>query len=57
MGVLQMNIAGGGAAVTKFPTKYLYRIMRREFIVLIIGTSLVVSYLIPYGIYTLCSKK
>ena len=34
-----------GAAVTKFPTKY-FR-MRREYIVRVIGTLLVVSYL-PY---------
>ena len=38
----------GGAAVTKFPTKY-FRIefMRREFVVRVIGTLLVVLY-IPY---------
>jgi len=36
----------GGAAVTKFPTKY-FRIefMRREFVVRVIGTLLVVLYL------------
>ena len=40
----------GGATVTKFPTKY-FRIefMRREFVVRVIGTLLVVLYL-PYNI-------
>ena len=37
----------GGAAVTKFPTKY-FRIefMRREFVVRVIGTLLVVLYIL-----------
>ena len=38
----------GGAAVTKFPTKYFpIEFMRREFVVRVIGTLLVVLYL-PY---------
>ena len=39
----------GGAAVTKFPTKYFRIEMRREFVVRVIGTLLVVLY---YLIYT-----
>jgi len=45
----------GGAAVTTFPTKYFRIELCVEFIVRVIGTLLVVSYL-PYGIYWHANK-